>query len=156
MKAISIRGKWLYSVHPTHLTRVATSRYSHYSGAGDLGVFKPKFFDLETLTPLRTPQAELKFPMDYPYSPPRLRFLTPILHPNVYPVSPGVFVVIGNGFCSLVYIYYYYLKLRRTASSVYLFFIPQAKTLTAENCRLSVGIQHRVSGSFLSLLLLLL
>lgn len=30
-------------------------------------------------------KAELKFPMDYPYSPPRLRFLTPILHPNVYP-----------------------------------------------------------------------
>lgn len=112
-------------------------------------------FMISKHSPLRTPQAELKFPMDYPYSPPRLRFLTPILHPNVYPVSPGVFVVIGNGFCSLVYIYYYYLKLRRTASSVYLFFIPQAKTLTAENCRLSVGIQHRVSGSFLSLLLLL-
>lgn len=29
-------------------------------------------------------KAEMKFPMDYPYSPPRLRFLTPILHPNVY------------------------------------------------------------------------
>lgn len=33
------------------------------------------------------PQAEMKFPIDYPYSPPRLRFLTPILHPNVYTVS---------------------------------------------------------------------
>lgn len=29
-------------------------------------------------------KAEMKFPIDYPYSPPRLRFLTPILHPNVY------------------------------------------------------------------------
>ncbi|CAI8022537.1 Ubiquitin-conjugating enzyme E2 R1 [Geodia barretti] len=29
-------------------------------------------------------KAEMKFPVDYPYSPPRLRFLTPILHPNVY------------------------------------------------------------------------
>ncbi|XP_064391313.1 ubiquitin-conjugating enzyme E2 R2-like [Halichondria panicea] len=29
-------------------------------------------------------KAEVKFPLDYPYSPPRLRFLTPILHPNVY------------------------------------------------------------------------
>ena len=32
-------------------------------------------------------QAEVKFPIDYPYSPPRLRFLTPILHPNVYQVG---------------------------------------------------------------------
>lgn len=30
-------------------------------------------------------KAEVKFPLDYPYSPPRLRFMTPILHPNVYP-----------------------------------------------------------------------
>lgn len=30
-------------------------------------------------------KAEMKFPMEYPYSPPKLRFLTPILHPNVYP-----------------------------------------------------------------------
>ena len=29
----------------------------------------------------------MKFPVDYPYSPPKLRFLTPILHPNVYTVS---------------------------------------------------------------------
>lgn len=29
-------------------------------------------------------KAELKFPIDYPYSPPKLRFLTAILHPNVY------------------------------------------------------------------------
>lgn len=31
-------------------------------------------------------QAEMRFPMDYPYSPPRLRFLSPLLHPNVYAV----------------------------------------------------------------------
>ena len=32
-------------------------------------------------------QAEMKFPEDYPYSPPKFRFLTNITHPNVYPVS---------------------------------------------------------------------
>lgn len=29
-------------------------------------------------------KAQMKFPVDYPYSPPKLRFLSPILHPNVY------------------------------------------------------------------------
>jgi ubiquitin-conjugating enzyme E2 R len=29
-------------------------------------------------------KAEMKFPLDYPYSPPKLKFLTPLLHPNVY------------------------------------------------------------------------
>lgn len=27
----------------------------------------------------------MQFPEDYPYSPPRFRFLTPICHPNIYP-----------------------------------------------------------------------
>lgn len=30
-------------------------------------------------------KAEMKFPEDYPYSPPKFRFLTNITHPNVYP-----------------------------------------------------------------------
>ena len=29
-------------------------------------------------------QASLKFPPDYPYSPPSLKFLTKVWHPNVY------------------------------------------------------------------------
>lgn len=29
----------------------------------------------------------MKFPPDYPYSPPSIRFLTKVLHPNVYEVS---------------------------------------------------------------------
>ncbi|GMM31277.1 E2 ubiquitin-conjugating protein [Martiniozyma asiatica (nom. inval.)] len=29
-------------------------------------------------------QATLKFPADYPLSPPTMRFITPIFHPNVY------------------------------------------------------------------------
>lgn len=32
-------------------------------------------------------QAVLKFPLDYPYSPPSMRFLTKVWHPNVYEVS---------------------------------------------------------------------
>ncbi|PIK41144.1 putative ubiquitin-conjugating enzyme E2 R1-like [Apostichopus japonicus] len=29
-------------------------------------------------------QAEMKFPHDYPYSPPSFRFLTKMWHPNIY------------------------------------------------------------------------
>lgn len=32
-------------------------------------------------------QAQLKFPPDYPYSPPSMRFVTKVWHPNVYEVS---------------------------------------------------------------------
>lgn len=31
-------------------------------------------------------QAHMKFPPDYPYSPPSIRFLTKVWHPNVYEV----------------------------------------------------------------------
>lgn len=29
----------------------------------------------------------MKFPLDYPYSPPSIRFMTKVWHPNVYEVS---------------------------------------------------------------------
>lgn len=29
----------------------------------------------------------MKFPPDYPYSPPSIRFMTKVWHPNVYEVS---------------------------------------------------------------------
>ena len=32
-------------------------------------------------------QAHLKFPTDYPYNPPSIRFLSKVWHPNVYEVS---------------------------------------------------------------------
>ena len=32
-------------------------------------------------------QALMKFPPDYPYSPPSVKFLTKMWHPNVYEVS---------------------------------------------------------------------
>ena len=50
----------------------------------------------------------MKFPADYPYSPPTIRFLTKVWHPNVYEVKhaneelidgghrPFVFLIPGN------------------------------------------------------------
>uniref|UniRef100_A0A4W5QZX5 UBC core domain-containing protein n=1 Tax=Hucho hucho TaxID=62062 RepID=A0A4W5QZX5_9TELE len=32
-------------------------------------------------------KARIKFPIDYPYSPPSFRFLTKMWHPNIYEVS---------------------------------------------------------------------
>ena len=32
-------------------------------------------------------QANMKFPADYPYSPPSVRFITKVWHPNVYEVK---------------------------------------------------------------------
>lgn len=40
-----------------------------------------------TLTKLVMLQAHMKFPPDYPYSPPSIRFMTKVWHPNVYEVS---------------------------------------------------------------------
>lgn len=34
----------------------------------------------------------MKFPGDYPYSPPSVRFITKMWHPNVYEVSPFLFL----------------------------------------------------------------
>ncbi|XP_036168131.1 ubiquitin-conjugating enzyme E2 R1 isoform X2 [Myotis myotis] len=39
---------------------------------------------VESSCSLPTPQARLKFPIDYPYSPPAFRFLTKMWHPNIY------------------------------------------------------------------------
>ncbi|KAJ8260798.1 hypothetical protein COCON_G00165210 [Conger conger] len=33
-------------------------------------------------------KAHIKFPIDYPYSPPTFRFLTKMWHPNIYEVRP--------------------------------------------------------------------
>ena len=37
-------------------------------------------------------QAQLKFPPDYPYSPPSMRFVTKVWHPNVYEVGFTFFI----------------------------------------------------------------
>ena len=38
------------------------------------------------LHPIIPRQAHLKFPPDYPYNPPSIRFLSKVWHPNVYEV----------------------------------------------------------------------
>lgn len=106
------------------------------------------------------PQAELKFPMDYPYSPPRLRFLTPILHPNVYPVSSPFlshfssflffFLFFACLYCienKKKWVYFPLYETRRMVSCAFQSSTPLAKTLTAENCRPSGGTRRKVSGT---------
>lgn len=48
-------------------------------------------------------QARLRFPIDYPYSPPAFRFLTKMWHPNIYEVGclrqRGAFWMGGGGAC---------------------------------------------------------
>lgn len=41
-----------------------------------------------SLSPFSGLQAHVKFPIDYPYSPPTFRFLTKMWHPNIYEVRP--------------------------------------------------------------------
>ena len=53
----------------------------------------------------------MRFPQEYPYSPPRLKFLTPLLHPNVYSVRILVYIIIIIIIVVIIisiYYYYYY------------------------------------------------
>ncbi|KAL0222798.1 hypothetical protein P9112_002188 [Eukaryota sp. TZLM1-RC] len=38
----------------------------------------------------------IDFPRDYPFSPPKLKFTTPILHPNVYPTGEVCMSILHN------------------------------------------------------------
>ncbi|ODV89252.1 hypothetical protein CANCADRAFT_135279 [Tortispora caseinolytica NRRL Y-17796] len=42
-------------------------------------------------------RAEMVFPIDYPFSPPRFRFLTPVYHPNVYPTGELCISILHSG-----------------------------------------------------------
>jgi len=44
----------------------------------------------------RVMQALMKFPSDYPYSPPSVRFLTKMWHPNVYEVGTYLYSLVQN------------------------------------------------------------
>jgi len=56
-------------------------------GKWKVGIFGPP----ETVYQGGYFKAELRFPSDYPLSPPNLRFLSPVIwHPNVYPVSSSI------------------------------------------------------------------
>ncbi|XP_015283674.1 PREDICTED: ubiquitin-conjugating enzyme E2 R2 [Gekko japonicus] len=55
-------------------------------GAGSQGGRQPSRYKerIGTSPPGVCIQAHIKFPMDYPYSPPTFRFLTKMWHPNIY------------------------------------------------------------------------
>lgn len=56
-------------------------------------------------------QAHIKFPVDYPYSPPTFRFLTKMWHPNIYEVRHlilfeyfphfGMMMAFGGSICDM-------------------------------------------------------
>lgn len=48
-------------------------------------------------------QAHIKFPVDYPYSPPTFRFLTKMWHPNIYEVKHFVLAILYVCTCYMVY-----------------------------------------------------
>ena len=54
-------------------------------------------------------QAQLKFPQDYPYNPPTVRFLSKVWHPNVYEVRRVLIVVFGWMINVLIRSQYWYL-----------------------------------------------
>ena len=50
------------------------------------GYFKVSYHPCLDTNFIPISQASLKFPPDYPYGPPSLKFLTKVWHPNVYEV----------------------------------------------------------------------
>ena len=104
----------------------------------------------DSLSTLLSPnQARLKFPIDYPYSPPAFRFLTKMWHPNIYEVSmpSGPLGVGGFGDRSHVGADSSLPPIsHRLATFASLFSTLQWMTPRAGSCPRSGGIPHRTSG----------
>lgn len=81
----------------------------------------------------------MKFPSDYPYSPPSIRFLTKVWHPNVYEVNSNVLRYFQN----IDFNYMIWTNFTRTAIYAYRFYIRQSTIRKAENCRVNDGIPLR-------------
>lgn len=58
-------------------------------------------------------QAHMKFPPDYPYSPPSIRFMTKVWHPNVYEVSQNLDIIILTASSSISRLQYYKRKKKK-------------------------------------------
>ncbi|XP_037653013.1 ubiquitin-conjugating enzyme E2 R2 isoform X2 [Choloepus didactylus] len=85
MSPTSTTGRWPSSGPPTLSTKAATSRYlSPPPGPG----FPGRSFCSSPVSAVfgarSVSAAHIKFPIDYPYSPPTFRFLTKMWHPNIY------------------------------------------------------------------------
>ena len=67
------RTFWDHLIHASSMA-FSKARFLKYS---------KKVFDSEVYS-LKPYQATLTFPKDYPMSPPKMRFISDICHPNVY------------------------------------------------------------------------
>lgn len=84
----------------------------------------------------------MKFPSDYPYSPPSIRFLTKVWHPNVYEVSVISFIKPRNVQPS--YKEWQLLHIQtRTAICAYQFCIRPSTIRRVVSCPANDGTQHR-------------
>lgn len=86
----------------------------------------------------------MKFPVDYPYSPPKLRFLSPILHPNVYTVclSPCLSLCAESWAC----LHAILCTIFRMVSCAFPYFILLGRTPTVEKNQKRDGTLHKLSG----------
>lgn len=100
--------------------------------------------------PLIPTQARLKFPIDYPYSPPAFRFLTKMWHPNIYEVSlfsgSSVTGVGGGRAATEAADPSLSLSSRRRGTCASPFSTPPSTTPRAGSCPRSGGTPPRTSG----------
>lgn len=90
-------------------------------------------------------QAHMKFPPDYPYSPPSIRFLTKVWHPNVYEVrSAPILILLCLKY--LLWLNYCIIVFHRMEICAFQSFILQLMTLRVGNYHVKDGTLHRMSG----------
>ena len=95
-------------------------------------------YEHENHNPIIT-QAHLKFPPDYPYNPPSIRFLSKVWHPNVYEVIH----ILKNPFEEEKT-----LTLCRMATCVYPSCTPRWTTPSLASCLVKGGIPPRTSAQY--------
>lgn len=90
----------------------------------------------------------MKFPQDYPYSPPSIRFLTKVWHPNVYEVSTTS-LTLHFSYRNTDKRKHHLFKLdSRTAISASAFSIHRWTILSQGNYLANVGIRHRTCALY--------
>lgn len=91
-------------------------------------------------------QAQISFPVDYPYSPPAFRFLTKMWHPNIYEVTAAPQnLVASRRLCHrFVMTVFCVARTERCASPSC---THRSTTRRAESCLRRGGTPHRTSGT---------
>lgn len=82
--------------------------------------------------------ARMRFPYDYPYNPPTVKFVSKIWHPNIYEVSPNV-----TAHSAVLKVQVVCFFLSRTATCVSQSCTRPWTILKVVNCRANAGIQRR-------------